>query len=371
MKILFVTDLCPIKEDEFGLPLVLLNFIEDFKLLGCDVTLLRPNVIPNILIRGRKILPEGNYNYKGINIINKNFLTPNFNKKNFYFLKNNNYDIVISHMPSGIMAAHTISKMLNIPYTVSVHSSDIKVLTDFKYSFLKSKMKKAYVDANMVFPRSFWLKNIIEEIIPEIGNKTHVLPSGIDKEILIDEENMDEKIKNFYANPYKIFSAGSLIKRKNFENLIKTVAKIDGATLDIAGEGKEKIKLQKLIKKLHAEDRIKLLGQKTKNEIYELMEKYPVFALLSKNETFGMVYLEALSKGSIVICTENSGMAGFIEDGKNGFLVSESSSLSKIKNLINVKNADAIMKNARETAQNLEKIKMAQNYLNLIQNILV
>ena len=72
MEILFVTDLCPIREDEKGLPLTLLNFMEDFIALGHNVLLLRPNVVLNVLIRGRKILPEGNYNYKKINCININ-----------------------------------------------------------------------------------------------------------------------------------------------------------------------------------------------------------------------------------------------------------------------------------------------------------
>ena len=68
MKILFVTDLCPIERKE-KLPITLLNFILDFKSLDHEVILLRPNIIPNIIIRKRKILPEGEYEYFGIKCI--------------------------------------------------------------------------------------------------------------------------------------------------------------------------------------------------------------------------------------------------------------------------------------------------------------
>ena len=370
MKILFVTDLCPIQENEKGLPLTLLNFILDFKSLGADVTLLRPNIIPNVLIRKRKILPDGEYLYNGIRIINKNFLTPFFNENQFLFLKNLNFDIIVSHMPSGILAANKISKLLKIPYITSVHSSDIKVLSDIKYLFLKKQMEKAYLEASLVLPRSLWLKNRIQEIIPKLTIKDTV-PSGIDSNIVISQTEIDNKVEKFYGNPYKIFSAGTLIKRKNFEELIKTVAKLDNATLEIGGEGKERKNLERLIKKLNAQDKIKLLGQKTQEEIYKSMKNSSVFVLASKNETFGMVYLEAMSNGCIVLCPENSGMAGYIKDGFNGFLFQEGSLYDKIKHLKELENAKEIINNACETAKSMDRLKMAQNYLNLIQNILV
>ena len=151
MKILFVTDLCPINENEKGLPLTLLNFIEDFIKLGHSVTLLRPNVIPNVILRGRKILPESKFYWRGIKIINKNFMTPFFNEGQFKFLDDIEFDIILSHMPSGILAANKISKLLEIPYFAAVHSSDIHVLENWKYYYMQNFMKKAYNEAKGVF----------------------------------------------------------------------------------------------------------------------------------------------------------------------------------------------------------------------------
>ena len=373
MRILFVTDLCPIYENEKGLPSVLLNFIKDFINLNAEVVLLRPNVILNVLIRGRKIYPEKEFLWNGIKCINKNFLTPFFKPSQFNFLKKEEkFDVILSHMPSGILAAHEISKLLNIPYTAAVHASDIKVLTDFKYSFLKAKMKKVYKSASLVLPRSIWLKNKIENIIPDVKGKTELIFSGVESSVFIDEEKINKKAENFYALPYKILSAGSLIKRKNFANLIKAVSETEGATLDIAGSGKEEKRLKNLTKSLFAQEKIKFLGQLSKEEIYSLMESSPVFILPSENETFGMVYLEAMAKGCIVVCSRDFGLSGVIENNKNGFLcgTKKEEILKSLQEIKNLKNPENIMKNALLTAKAMEKNKMSQNYLNLIQKIL-
>lgn len=372
MKILFVTDLCPIYEEEKGLPLTLLNFISDFQKLGHEVTLLRPNVIPNVLLRKRKISPQKNGVYKGFRYINLNFLTPFFSAFRFNFLKKENYDVILAHMPSGILCARQIARALKIPYFAAVHSSDIKVLTDKKYFFLRGLMKKSYLGAKNVVCRSHWLKDRIDGLIPEIKDKTYVIPSGIEPEVLINPEFFNSKINKFYGIPYNIFSAGSLIKRKNFESLIKAVSKLDDIGLLIAGDGPERENLQNLINSLGLKKRVKLLGQKSKKEVYEFMQSNPLFILPSVNETFGMVYLEAMAKGSVVVCSKNSGMAGFIKDGLNGFLTDPDpdSIAETIRRINSFKNIEEIMQNALNTAIEMDRLKMSLNYLNLIQNIL-
>ncbi len=373
MNILFVTDLCPISDNEFGLPLTLLNFIQDFKMSGNSVVLFRPNVIPNVLMRGRKLLPPGEYFYKEIRCINKNYLTPFFHSSQFEFLKKENFDFIVSHMPSGILAANKISKLLKIPYSVSVHSSDLEVLKNPAYSILWHSIKKAYMKSKVVLPRSFWLKEKIEKIIPQLKNKTYVIPSGIEACHMLNISQIPEKAEKMNILPLKIFAAGSLIKRKNFENLIRAAAEIEDVELHIAGEGRERESLIKLVKKLKCEKKIIFEGRKTREEILNLMEEFPVFILPSYGETFGMVYIEALSKGCITVCTENSGVDGIIKDDINGFLTrpDKNDIIKTINKIKNLKNPEIIMKNALDTAISLERTKMAQNYLNIIQNILV
>lgn len=374
MNILFVTDLCPINNEEKGLPLTLLNFILDFIKLGHKVTLLRPNVIPNVLLRGRSLLQDGEFDWHGIKIINKNYLTPFFRESQFNFLKNKGFDVVLSHMPSGILAANKISKLLNIPYFAAVHASDIHVLEDKKYFFLQNEMKNAYNNACAIMPRSYWLLEKIKKYVKKESQKFQIIPSGIEKEKIIEKNILENKIKNFNGKPYKIISVGNFIKRKNFHSLIEAISKIDEKILlEIAGDGKN---LKSLVKYAYAnksQEKVNFLGKITNSEVLNLMESHNIFILPSLNETFGMVYLEALAKGCVVVCSYNSGMAGFIKDNENGFLTGTSA--EEIKNtiirIINSDNIENIMHNAVETAMNMERLEMAKNYINAVQNFLV
>src|SRR5690606_2632598 len=94
---------------------------------------------------------------------------------------------------------------------------------------------------------------------------------------------------------FTIISVGGLIKRKRHDLLIKAFAKTFGSDtkvkLDIIGDGEEKENLLNLIKSLKMENNIYLLGRLSREETALKMKRSHVFALPSKNETFGVVYI--------------------------------------------------------------------------------
>ena len=76
----------------------------------------------------------------------------------------------------------------------------------------------------------------------------------------------------------------------------------------------------------------------TLDEIPEVYKAADVFVLASENETFGQVFIEAMSSGVPVIGTKVGGIPEIISDSKNGYLVlpNDVSALAqKIEKLIN------------------------------------
>ena len=67
-------------------------------------------------------------------------------------------------------------------------------------------------------------------------------------------------------------------------------------------------------------DNVAFLGQINRNDIIDWYDKSDCFVMISDHEVFGLVYLEAMSRGCITIAGDNGGMVGIIEDGVNGFL---------------------------------------------------
>ena len=96
--------------------------------------------------------------------------------------------------------------------------------------------------------------------------------------------------------------------------------------------------------------------------------------MISEEETFGLVYLEAMSMGCITIASRNEGMEGIIEDGVNGFLckAGDEHELSEIINRVNGMSIEELMcisNKARETAEKLTDEKVAQLYFNQLVSV--
>ena len=101
------------------------------------------------------------------------------------------------------------------------------------------------------------------------------------------------------------------------------------------------------------------------------MKNSDIFILPSKDETFGMVYMEALSSGMAVCCSKNSGIDGIIEDTKNGYLLKPNKkgiydTLNKILNL-KPKQFLEVSKNALTTAKMFSYENSVKNYLDKIE----
>lgn len=103
----------------------------------------------------------------------------------------------------------------------------------------------------------------------------------------------------------------------------------------------------------------------------DFVGKAQCFIMISKAETFGLVYLEAMSMGCLTVASRHEGMEGIIEDGVNGFLCNagDEFELAQVINKINnlsQKEINQISQNAIITAQKLTDSKVAEYYLNAI-----
>ena len=314
MNILLITDLYPIKETEKYTPKVLYNFVKSWEKSGHKVTVVKPNFLINSLLRKKPFYKEGKYG----NVINLNYMTPFFNVKRLEKYCNiDDFDIIIAHMPVGILFANRLNK----DFVAAVHNSDIEVLTNPTYRFyFKKELEKAYYKSKCIACRSEQLKNKFLKLFPALEAKTFIAPSGVKEEIIIKKES---KIKTT-----KILTVAHLIKRKNIDKLIEAVNYFPEMTLTVVGSGEEFSKLKRF-----ASNNIIFKGHLPHDEVLEEMRNSDIFILPSINETLGMVYLEALASGCITVGVKNEGADGIIKDGENGFLLS-SPTVKEIKLMI-------------------------------------
>lgn len=65
----------------------------------------------------------------------------------------------------------------------------------------------------------------------------------------------------------------------------------------------------------------RVLARLTTAELADEFASHDLFVMPSLVEGFGMVYLEALTFGTPIICTPNTGAADLINHGREGFIV--------------------------------------------------
>jgi len=130
-----------------------------------------------------------------------------------------------------------------------------------------------------------------------------------------------------------LLSVGRLVEKKGFEYAIRGIAKVlrsyPKIRYEIAGDGPEKSKLERLITELGVTNNIKLLGWQEREEISRLLGEAHIFLAPSVTSPKGdqegipVVLMEAMASGLPVISTYHTGIPEIVNHGESGFLVEE------------------------------------------------
>ena len=115
--------------------------------------------------------------------------------------------------------------------------------------------------------------------------------------------------------------AGRINAQKALDVLLEALARIDGPTLALAGDGPERERLEARASELGLGDRVRFLGARTRTEVLELFAAADAAVLTSAWENFPHTVVEALAVGTPVIGTAVGGVGEVVRDGENGMLV--------------------------------------------------
>lgn len=135
--------------------------------------------------------------------------------------------------------------------------------------------------------------------------------------------SIDQLLDNPNRKKDSLMTASRLAGEKHIDWLIQAVVEakkeIPDLSLDIYGQGGERMKLGALIHELGAQDFIQLKGQQDLSTIYK---EYATYIAASTSEGFGLTLLEAVGSGLGMIGFDvRYGNQTFIKDGLNGYLV--------------------------------------------------
>ncbi len=157
-------------------------------------------------------------------------------------------------------------------------------------------------------------------------------------------------------NCLKILSIGSLVPGKDYPTTLLALAAFTKKTkrewqLTIAGDGPERINLQRQVEKLGIGDSVHFIGICKPDEIPQLMAESDIFLLSSLAEGRPSVVLEAMAAGLAVIATDIAGTKELVHDKKTGWLfpVGDSQALASL--LLQVSNGEVNIVKAGEAGK--------------------
>jgi glycosyltransferase involved in cell wall biosynthesis len=229
-----------------------------------------------------------------------------------YIKKYGKPDIIHAH--NGLWAGYASAKIkqkFGIPFIITEHSAG--VLTSTLSEQQEVFLKKSYFQTDEIVA----VGRILSLKVGVLSNKkVEILSNLVDASFFEHEEEDCRYNKN--TNVFTLVSIGNLVYHKGFDTLIKAFSEAfknqSNVKLNIIGDGVLHEDLKQLILDLQVEDQVKLLGRFNQTEIKQEFEKSDVFVLASHFETFGVVFIEAMSMGLPVIGTQCGGPEDFIID---------------------------------------------------------
>ncbi|MDO3383261.1 glycosyltransferase [Gilvimarinus algae] len=127
------------------------------------------------------------------------------------------------------------------------------------------------------------------------------------------------------AEPLQLIAVGRLAYYKGFDVLLRALQQCPDVTLDIVGDGERKHELKALIEQLQLSERVTLLGNLSEVELDRRLRASDCLCLpsIERTEAFGVVLLEAMSRGKacLVTAVTGTGMAWVVEHEQTGLVV--------------------------------------------------
>jgi len=296
----------------------------------------------------------------------KTIISPILNRKDSFFFKSritktykdlkskislSDIDIIHAHFmfTDGALALKIYEKY-KIQYIVAIRNTDLNLYYKY-FPHLKKTGKKILLNAKkiIVISPSYKIK-ILECYSDEkeiLNSKIEIIPNGIN-EFWLKEKNQPKLNKS--KRTIKFLFVGEITKNKNLKktiDLLKKLSNYHDVKFTIIGEKLDGYKeLRKIIKKYNWIELIQPIYNKSMLKKY--YRDHDFFIMLSKKETFGLVYIESLSQGTPVFYTKNEGIDGYFTDGLVGYSIDV-----RILDFLNFKEkVDSILKDYNKISDN-------------------
>ena len=233
-----------------------------------------------------------------------------------------------------LLLAQAFSKLLNVPYSFTMHGYDIRDLPIGKENLsLAIKSSKCFFTVSKSNASDLAAAGIETK-------KLKTIPCGID---LSNFSNHSAPYENGVLN---IICVARLHPIKNHTIILKALSLLNESvefSFNIIGDGEEHETLSQLVNDIpRLRTRVHFLGSVTNEEVQAHLLNAHVHILSSLSEGMPVANMEAMAAGLVCVASAVGGLPEIIRSGDNGFLFNprDAHELAKIIEDIYFKNID-------------------------------
>ncbi len=209
------------------------------------------------------------------------------------------------------IAGWLIARRRGIPLLLSVRGEVESKVFRFKPLY-RPLLRRIAADAARIYYVSAWYQSTLERMTGADPKKSRALPNAV--------HNTRVRIVPRAPEPAFVAIANlDITRKKGINRLIEAfgevAAELPGVRLDIIGTGKPAAvaMVEGLVSAAGLGERVRLLGALPNAVLLERLPSYLALALPSRNETFGMVYTEALFAGVPILYSRQTGIDGYLD----------------------------------------------------------
>ncbi|WP_426592964.1 glycosyltransferase family 4 protein [Cellulomonas sp. McL0617] len=236
----------------------------------------------------------------------------------------------VVHVHAGVLSPFAfdgarIALDLRLPTTITWHCMLDGVVAPLRAVVSRSRWHEMPAALNAV---SHEAATRVRQVF---GAEVSVLPNGID----LTEWGPAARVAAG-DGPLRLVATMRLVPRKRGVPLVELVGAAarrlapGGVRLSIIGSGPAQGRVAAAVSDGNLEDVVDLRGRLTRPQVRAAYTDADVFLATAELEAFGIAALEARTAGLLVVARRGTGMAEFVEDGVDGFLVADDDAMADV-----------------------------------------
>ncbi len=208
------------------------------------------------------------------------------------------------------LVAEKLSSRLGCPYALSIQVNTDRKILKYRPDLLSS-FQRIYHQAELVFPFSVMGQRICDRALGQREKNTFLLPCTSPEDRIIAPRMADPVLASvFHLKDYANKNVAALIKASG---ALQTRFPDYRFHLYGAGPQRDEAAIDELIAKYGATSFTRK-GAIPHQDVQAMLNGMCGFAMISRRETFGMVFLEALLAGCPVVYPTDWAIDGFFDD---------------------------------------------------------